>query len=393
MELGQKNLCPVCSPLQRKDRPEANDLVVSDEELEKITLFLIRHPDTWNAEFDSFYDELKPGRGYRDFFAACRQYMEILSAIREILSGKKVLTGELIIQVMDEIPQHYPGINEDQARQLARMVFSEAQDIKTPSGKQDTNNNPNIEKNPISRLGSTPSWSSLPSWIQKIPLPRLGKSEETVTIRSWKVKEGDTIKKGDVLFDVETDKSVLDVESQFEGTVLKILVPAGKEVPVLTIGLLIGPPGAEISEVDLEAAGLIEERQNLLSGVEPIKRERAKQNLLSRLESIRLEMFYSLLKICALDAGTITVDADIDDNMRLQVLFPKNTDKIKVVKFINRSFSFAFPPDMHELSDVSAQISNSIQSEYRNEELETVSDLKKYLYSHSYLDNAALFQN
>ena len=36
-----------------------------------------------------------------------------------------------------------------------------------------------------------------------------------------------------MLFDVETDKSVLDVESQFEGTVLKILVPAGKEVPVL----------------------------------------------------------------------------------------------------------------------------------------------------------------
>ena len=53
----------------------------------------------------------------------------------------------------------------------------------------------------------------------KIPVPRLGQSEETVTIQSWKVKEGDVIKKGDVLFDVETDKAVLDVESQFEGTV------------------------------------------------------------------------------------------------------------------------------------------------------------------------------
>ena len=62
----------------------------------------------------------------------------------------------------------------------------------------------------------------------KIPVPRLGQSEETVTIQSWKVKEGDVIKKGDVLFDVETDKAVLDVESQFEGTVLKILVPAGQ---------------------------------------------------------------------------------------------------------------------------------------------------------------------
>ena len=81
----------------------------------------------------------------------------------------------------------------------------------------------------------------------KIPIPRLGQSEETVTIQSWKVKEGDVLKKGDVMFDVETDKAVLDVESQFEGTILKILVPAGKEVPVLTPGLIIGEPGEDIS--------------------------------------------------------------------------------------------------------------------------------------------------
>lgn len=88
----------------------------------------------------------------------------------------------------------------------------------------------------------------------KIPVPRLGQSEETVTIQSWKVKEGDVIKKGDVLFDVETDKAVLDVESQFEGTVLKILVPAGKEVPVLCTGLIVGAPGEDISALLAEAA-------------------------------------------------------------------------------------------------------------------------------------------
>jgi len=61
----------------------------------------------------------------------------------------------------------------------------------------------------------------------KIPIPKLGQSEETVTIESWKVKEGDVIKKGDVLFEVETDKAVLEVESQFEGTLLKIIIQAG----------------------------------------------------------------------------------------------------------------------------------------------------------------------
>lgn len=80
----------------------------------------------------------------------------------------------------------------------------------------------------------------------KIPIPKLGQSEETVTIASWLVKEGDTIKKGDVLFEVETDKAVLEVESQFEGTILKIVTKAGVEVPVMTTAAVIGNPGEEI---------------------------------------------------------------------------------------------------------------------------------------------------
>lgn len=80
----------------------------------------------------------------------------------------------------------------------------------------------------------------------KIPIPKLGQSEETVTIASWSVKEGDTIKKGDVLFEVETDKAVLEVESQFEGTILKIVTKAGVEVPVMTTAAVIGEPGEAI---------------------------------------------------------------------------------------------------------------------------------------------------
>jgi len=88
----------------------------------------------------------------------------------------------------------------------------------------------------------------------KIPIPKLGQSEETVTIQKWRVKEGDKIKKGEVLFEVETDKAVLEVESQFEGTILKIVVPAGKEVPVMTIGAIVGEPGEAIPAIDEPAA-------------------------------------------------------------------------------------------------------------------------------------------
>lgn len=88
----------------------------------------------------------------------------------------------------------------------------------------------------------------------KIPVPKLGQSEETVTIASWRVKEGDRIKKGDVLFEVETDKAVLEVESQFEGTILKIVTPVGVEVPVMvTTAAVVGEPG-EAVPADLLAA-------------------------------------------------------------------------------------------------------------------------------------------
>ena len=82
-----------------------------------------------------------------------------------------------------------------------------------------------------------------------VPIPKLGQSEETVSIVKWHVAEGDEIKKGAVLFEVETDKAVLEVESQFEGTLLKIVTPAGKEVPVMTIAAVLGTPGEAIPPI------------------------------------------------------------------------------------------------------------------------------------------------
>jgi pyruvate dehydrogenase E2 component (dihydrolipoamide acetyltransferase) len=94
----------------------------------------------------------------------------------------------------------------------------------------------------------------------KVPIPKLGQSEETVTIESWHVKEGDVIKKGDVLFDVETDKAVLEVESQFEGTLLKIIIQAGKEVPVMSIAAVIGEKGEAIPEIEEIKAPVVEKK-------------------------------------------------------------------------------------------------------------------------------------
>lgn len=79
-------------------------------------------------------------------------------------------------------------------------------------------------------------------------LPKLGQATEESTIVKWRKQEGDTVKKGDILFEMETDKAVLEAESFFEGTLLKILVKEGVTVPVNTVVAYIGKPGEKLPD-------------------------------------------------------------------------------------------------------------------------------------------------
>ena len=85
--------------------------------------------------------------------------------------------------------------------------------------------------------------------ITEVILPQLGETMNEGTIVQWLVKEGDRVNKGDVLFQVESDKAVLDSEATVAGTLLKILHPKGSVVPVLSVVALIGDPGDDISSV------------------------------------------------------------------------------------------------------------------------------------------------
>ena len=89
-------------------------------------------------------------------------------------------------------------------------------------------------------------------------MPRQGQSVESCII-AWKVKEGDTIKEGDILFGYETDKASFEEESEVSGTVLKLLVEDGEDVPCLDTVCVIGQPGEDISE--FMSAGAEDEAQ------------------------------------------------------------------------------------------------------------------------------------
>ncbi|HEV8462235.1 MAG TPA: biotin/lipoyl-containing protein, partial [Gaiellaceae bacterium] len=83
----------------------------------------------------------------------------------------------------------------------------------------------------------------------EVKLPRLGQGMEAGTVNKWLKSEGDTVAKGEPLFEVDTDKVTQEVESDFAGTLLKIVLPEG-EAPVGQTIAYIGEPGEEIAEAE-----------------------------------------------------------------------------------------------------------------------------------------------
>ena len=62
-----------------------------------------------------------------------------------------------------------------------------------------------------------------------ILMPALSPTMEEGTLTKWHIKAGDTVKAGDVIAEIETDKATMEVEAVDEGEVLEILVAEGTE--------------------------------------------------------------------------------------------------------------------------------------------------------------------
>jgi pyruvate dehydrogenase E2 component (dihydrolipoamide acetyltransferase) len=87
-----------------------------------------------------------------------------------------------------------------------------------------------------------------------IIMPKFGQMTEESAIVEWRKKEGEKIAKGDILFTVETDKSVMEVEAFTDGTLLKIVVQPGVNVPVQSTVGFLGNPGETIPVVEAPKA-------------------------------------------------------------------------------------------------------------------------------------------
>lgn len=90
--------------------------------------------------------------------------------------------------------------------------------------------------------------------IQEIKMPAAGQTTNKAVVYQICVKVGDTVKRGDVLLEAETDKAVLPVESYANGTVLAILVNEGDQVTAGSVLMAVGNPGEAYAPAG-EAAG------------------------------------------------------------------------------------------------------------------------------------------
>src|SRR3954468_16102473 len=84
-----------------------------------------------------------------------------------------------------------------------------------------------------------------------ILMPALSPTMEKGNLAKWLKKEGDKVKSGDVIAEIETDKATMEVEAVDEGTLAKILVPEGtQDVPVNNVIAVLAGEGE-----DVKAAG------------------------------------------------------------------------------------------------------------------------------------------
>ncbi|MEM2896531.1 MAG: dihydrolipoamide acetyltransferase family protein [Candidatus Bathyarchaeia archaeon] len=86
--------------------------------------------------------------------------------------------------------------------------------------------------------------------VTNVIMPKLGATMSEGKIIKWYKDEGAKVEKGEVLFEIETEKFTFKVESVTSGILRKILVPVGTTVPVSQTVAIISSPGEELKEME-----------------------------------------------------------------------------------------------------------------------------------------------
>src|SRR5512140_180904 len=107
----------------------------------------------------------------------------------------------------------------------------------------------------------------------EVLMPALSPTMEKGNLAKWLKKEGDSVKSGDVIAEIETDKATMEVEAADEGTLGKILVPEGTtDVAVNTPIAVILSEGEDKSAIKVAKPS---PQQKAAESARPVKSEKA----------------------------------------------------------------------------------------------------------------------
>ena len=101
-------------------------------------------------------------------------------------------------------------------------------------------------------------------------MPSLGADMEDGTLVEWRVKTGDTVKRGDIIADVDTQKGLIEIEVFDEGIIDQLMIKEGEKVPVGTVMALIEP-----DKEKMKAKAEIKIKADVISSDKVVKKEPA----------------------------------------------------------------------------------------------------------------------
>jgi pyruvate dehydrogenase E2 component (dihydrolipoamide acetyltransferase) len=175
--------------------------------------------------------------------------------------GDSIKTGEILAEIETdkatmEFESFYDGvllhigIQEGESApvdSLLAIVGKQGEDI---SGLLNGNvTTPVTEEAKSEASVVTPTKSEIPAGVKVVTMPRLSDTMTTGTVATWLKKVGDTVKEGDILAEIETDKATMEFESFNSGTLLYVGVEEGGTAPVDTILAILGPAGTDVSGI------------------------------------------------------------------------------------------------------------------------------------------------
>lgn len=175
--------------------------------------------------------------------------------------GDTIKTGDILAEIetdkatmefesfYDGILLHI-GIQEGQSApvdSLLAIIGSAGEDIAALlSGGTATETK---EEKVVEEAKPTSAAFEIPAGVKVVTMPRLSDTMTTGTVATWLKKVGDTVKEGDILAEIETDKATMEFESFNAGTLLYIGVQEGDSAPVDTILAILGPAGTDVSGI------------------------------------------------------------------------------------------------------------------------------------------------